>query len=96
MRLNIASLSIPNGGAEPGITYLGITESDIMESGGIWKVGNRYNEINYNRKVESDITETGITESVITASYANINGCRAQKSGWRLTLHISGLFLSPL
>ena len=31
------------GGAEPGITYLGITERDITESGGNWKVGNRYN-----------------------------------------------------
>ena len=59
------------GPQEPVITYLGITESDITESGGIWKLGNRYNGnvyigINYNGKVESDITETGITESVIT------------------------------
>ena len=35
--------NINYGGAEPGIAHSGITERDITESGGIWKVGNRHN-----------------------------------------------------
>ena len=59
------------GDGEPGITYLGITESDIAESGITWVMGNKhirnwYNGISYNMEVECGITESGITESGIT------------------------------